>query len=181
VARQLKRWHRQVQAGSTRAVPAIDRVHKLLAARIPPQSESTVVHGDFRLGNCIVDHRGDVRAVLDWEICTLGDPRADVGYLLATWDEPGDPRPTDDENPSLVPGFQTREDLLERYAARSDRDVGATPYFVVFSFWRLACILEGVLARELAGARGDDDAGIESIRRRADICAVLAEEYAADL
>jgi aminoglycoside phosphotransferase (APT) family kinase protein len=181
VARQLKRWHRQVEASKTRAVPAIDRVHAVLASRIPPQSESTVVHGDYRLGNCIVDPEGDVRAILDWEICTLGDPRADVGYLLASWTEPHDPRPSDLDNPTSVPGFVTREELLARYAARSGRDVKAMPYFVVFSLWRLACILEGVLARELAGARGGDDAGVDALRQRADNCAILAEEYAADL
>jgi aminoglycoside phosphotransferase (APT) family kinase protein len=182
VARQLKRWHAQFEASKTREVPAVDRVHALLAARIPPQTESTVVHGDFRLGNCIVDHRGDVRAVLDWEICTLGDPRADVGYVLATWAEPGDPLRADDHNPTLAPGFTTRDVLLARYAERSGRDVTAIPYFVAFSFWRLACILEGVLARHLSGARGGEGGvDLDSFRRRVESCAQLAEEYARDL
>ena len=182
VARQLKRWHAQFEASKTREVPAVDRVHALLAARIPPQTESTVVHGDFRLGNCIVDDGGDVRAVLDWEICTLGDPRADVGYVLATWAEPGDPLRADDHNPTLAPGFTTRDVLLARYAERSGRDVSAIPYFVAFSFWRLACILEGVLARHLSGARGGDgDVDLDSFRRRVESCAQLAEEYARGL
>ena len=182
VARQLKRWHAQFEASKTRDVPAVDRVHELLAARIPPQTESTVVHGDFRLGNCIVDHTGDVRAVLDWEICTLGDPRADVGYVLATWAEPGDPLRADDHNPTLVPGFTTRDVLLARYADRSGRDVTAIPYFVAFSFWRLACILEGVLARHLSGARGGGaDVDLDYFRRRVESCAQLAEEYARGL
>jgi aminoglycoside phosphotransferase (APT) family kinase protein len=162
-------------------VPAVDRVHELLAARIPEQTESTVVHGDFRLGNCIVDTRGDIRAVLDWEICTLGDPRADVGYVLATWAEPGDPLRADDHNPTLAPGFTTRDVLLARYAERSGRDVGAIPYFVAFSFWRLACILEGVLARHLSGARGEGGADLDYFRRRVESCAQLAEEYAQSL
>jgi len=181
VARQLKRWHAQFEASKTREVPAVDRVHGLLAARIPPQTESTVVHGDFRLGNCIVDHRGDVRAVLDWEICTLGDPRADVGYVLATWAEPGDPLRADDHNPTLAPGFTTRDVLLARYADRSGRDVSVIPYFVAFSFWRLACILEGVLARHLSGARGEGGVDLDSFRRRVESCALLAEEYARGL
>lgn len=182
VARQLKRWHAQFEASKTRDVPAVDRVHALLAARIPPQTESTVVHGDFRLGNCIVDRTGDVRAVLDWEICTLGDPRADVGYVLATWAEPGDPLRADDHNPTLVPGFTTRDALLARYADRSGRDVTAIPYFVAFSFWRLACILEGVLARHLSGARGGEaDVDLDYYRRRVESCAQLAEEYARGL
>jgi aminoglycoside phosphotransferase (APT) family kinase protein len=181
VARQLKRWHAQVTASKTREIPAVDRVHELLASRIPPQTESTVVHGDFRLGNCIVDHEGDIRAVLDWEICTLGDPRADVGYVLATWAEPGDPLRADDHNPTLAPGFTTRDALLERYAEWSGRDVDAIPYFVAFSFWRLACILEGVLSRHLSGARGEGPVDFDYFRRRVDSCAQLAEEYAQGL
>jgi aminoglycoside phosphotransferase (APT) family kinase protein len=181
VKRQLKRWHAQFDASKTRELPAVDRVHELLAARIPPQTESAIVHGDFRLGNCVVDHQGEIRAVLDWEICTLGDPRADVGYLLATWAEPGDPLQAIERNPTLAPGFATRDALLARYADRSGRDVDAVPYFVAFSFWRLACILEGVLARHLSGARGDQGADIDSFRRRVENCAQLAEEYASSL
>jgi aminoglycoside phosphotransferase (APT) family kinase protein len=181
VRRQLKRWHTQFHASKTRELPVVDRVHDRLAAAIPEQLESTVVHGDFRLGNCVVGPDGDIRAVLDWEICTLGDPRADVGYVLATWAEPGDPLRADDHNPTLTPGFATRDALLERYAARSGRDVDAVPYFVAFSFWRLACILEGVLARILAGARGEGGADVDSFRRRVESCAQLAEEYASGL
>jgi aminoglycoside phosphotransferase (APT) family kinase protein len=181
VKRQLKRWHAQFEASKTRELPAVDRVHELLAAGIPPQTESTIVHGDFRLGNCVVDHHGELLAVLDWEICTLGDPRADVGYVLATWAEPDDPLQAIESNPTLAPGFATRDTLLARYAERSDRDVDAVPYFVAFSFWRLACILEGVLARHLSGARGDQGADIDSFRRRVENCAQLAEEYASSL
>jgi len=181
VARQLKRWHAQFEASKTRDVAAVDRVHELLAAKIPPQTESTVVHGDFRLGNCIVDTAGEIRAVLDWEICTLGDPRADVGYVLATWAEPGDPLRADDHNPTLAPGFTTRDVLLARYAEQSGRDVSAIPYFVAFSCWRLACILEGVFSRLVSGARGEGDVDLDYFRRRVDSCAQLAEEYARSL
>jgi aminoglycoside phosphotransferase (APT) family kinase protein len=181
IRRQLKRWHAQFEASKTREVPAVDRVHAALADRIPEQRESTVVHGDFRLGNCVVDTNGDIQAVLDWEICTLGDPRADVGYVLATWAEPGDPLRADDHNPTLAPGFTTRAVLLERYAEQSGRDVSDIPFFVAFSFWRLACILEGVLARILSGARGDADADVDYFRRRVESCALLAEEYASGL
>jgi aminoglycoside phosphotransferase (APT) family kinase protein len=119
--------------------------------------------------------------VLDWEICTLGDPRADVGYVLATWAESGDPLRADDHNPTLAPGFRTRDVLLARYAERSGRDVSAIPYFVAFSFWRLACILEGVLARHLSGARGEGGVDLDYFRRRVESCAQLAEEYARSL
>jgi aminoglycoside phosphotransferase (APT) family kinase protein len=185
VARQLKRWFTQYTNGKWRDVPAIERVHARLGERIPPQHDSTVVHGDLRLGNCVVDHDGRVQAVLDWEICTLGDPRVDLGYTLATWSEPGDRLRSDDQNPTLAPDFATRDELLARYADRSGRDVDAIPYFVAFNFWRLACILEGVVARHLSGARGDgsgaSEAEVETLRRRADSCAELAEEHAARL
>lgn len=181
IRRQLKRWHAQFDASKTRENPAVDRVHEVLSARIPEQHESTVVHGDFRLGNCVVDDHGDIQAVLDWEICTLGDPRADVGYILATWAEAGDPLRADDHNPTLAAGFTTRDALLARYAAQSGRDVSDIPFFVAFSFWRLACILEGVLARILSGARGDTDVDVDYFRRRVESCALLAEEYASGL
>jgi aminoglycoside phosphotransferase (APT) family kinase protein len=181
IRRQLKRWHAQFDASKTQDLPAIDRVHTILAERIPEQHEATVVHGDFRLGNCVVDGRGDIQAVLDWEICTLGDPRADVGYVLATWAEAGDPRRADDHNPTLAAGFTTRTALLERYAEQSGRDVADIPFFVAFSFWRLACILEGVLARILSGARGDAEVDVDYFRRRVESCARLAEEYASGL
>jgi aminoglycoside phosphotransferase (APT) family kinase protein len=181
IRRQLKRWHAQFEASKTQDIAAVDRVHDTLARRIPEQRESTVVHGDFRLGNCVVDVRGDIQAVLDWEICTLGDPRADVGYVLATWAEAGDPLRADDHNPTLAAGFTTRAALLERYAERSGRDVSEIPFFVAFSFWRLACILEGVLARILSGARGDADADVDYFRRRVESCARLADEYASGL
>ncbi len=184
VRRQLKRWHAQFEASRTRDIPAVDRVHARLAEHIPEQHESTVVHGDFRLGNCVVDDRGTIQAVLDWEICTLGDPRADLGYVLATWAEAGDPLVSDAHNPTLAPGFRTRAELLARYTERSGRDTTDVDYFVAFSYWRLACIIEGVLARILSGARGGDPSDAvkaEEFRGRVDSCARLAEEYAASL
>jgi aminoglycoside phosphotransferase (APT) family kinase protein len=179
VARQLHRWHRQFEQSRQRDVPAVDRVHDLLAAHVPPQRESRVVHGDFRLGNCIVGDDGDVRAVLDWELCTLGDPLADVGYVLATWARPDEQRVADPGAPSVLAGFAERDELVARYAAGSGRAVGDVDYFVAFSFWRLACILEGVYARMLTGAQGDATVDPEGFRRRVEDNAALAEEHAA--
>ena len=119
--------------------------------------------------------------MLDWEICTLGDPMADIGYVLATWAEPDDPLRADPTNPTVAPGFTTRDALLERYAAASGRDVTHIDFFVAFAFWRLACILEGVYARSLQGARGGPVADADRFRERADAAAMLAEEHAARL
>jgi aminoglycoside phosphotransferase (APT) family kinase protein len=183
VRRQLKRWYQQVRSGSTRDLPGIGRVHDLLAARVPEQLESTVVHGDYRLGNTIVDRTGAVIAVLDWEICTLGDPMADVGYMLATWTERDDHLGWDPHMPSVAPGFATREQLLARYADRSRRDVSDIAFFLAFSYWKLACILEGVYMRMLQGARGErgDDTDADAMRDRVDACVTLAEHHAAAL
>jgi aminoglycoside phosphotransferase (APT) family kinase protein len=181
IARQLKRWHGQYQQSRTTDDDTIDRVHDLLAARIPPQRDSTVVHGDFRLGNCIVGDDGEIRAVLDWEICTLGDPLADIGFVLASWPEStGEVAPFPD-SPSIVPGFPTREELLARYAERSGRDVSDVDYYVAFSYFRLACIIQGVYSRALGGAQGDTGDDVEVFRRRAENSARRAAELAARL
>jgi len=178
VARQLRRWHRQVEQSRQRDLPAVDRVHDLLAAHVPPQREGRIVHGDFRLGNCIVGPDGAVRAVLDWELCTLGDPLADLGYVLATWARPDDDRVPDPTGPTLLPGFAERDTLLARYARASGRAVDAVDFYVAFSLWRLACILEGVYARALARAQGDTGVDPEVFRRRVDDSVALAEEHA---
>ena len=179
IARQLHRWHRQIEQSRQRELPAVDRVHDVLAANIPPQRESRIVHGDFRLGNCIVGDDGVVRAVLDWELCTLGDPLADLGYVLATWARPTDERVADNNSPTVLPGFAERDELAARYSAGSGRAVDDVDFYVAFSYWRLACIIEGVYARALAGAQGDTGVDPEIFRRRVDDNAQLAEEHAA--
>ena len=182
VRRQLKRWHAQFDASKTRELPVVDRVHDVLAAHIPEQTESTVVHGDFRLGNCIVDPQRR-----DPAPCSTGrSARSAIRVPTSATCWPRGPSPATrcaptTTTPRLAPGFTTRDALLERYAARSGRDVSDIPYFVAFSFWRLACILEGVLARIISGARGDTDADVENFRRRVESCALLAEEYASGL
>jgi aminoglycoside phosphotransferase (APT) family kinase protein len=159
IERQLKRWHGQFQqsqkqqqeGGFGRPVPVVDEVHELLAKQIPPEHETTIAHGDYRLDNCIVGDDGRVRAVLDWELCTLGVPLADLGTLSIYWAGPT----------TATPGFLTREELAERYAAVSGRDVSDLPYYVAFGHWKLACIVEGVYTRYAAGAMGGDASAAE--------------------
>ncbi|MEA2626883.1 MAG: hypothetical protein QOD06_2928 [Candidatus Binatota bacterium] len=180
VSRQLKRWYSQWQQSKTRELPAVDRVHDALQKQIPEQARATVVHGDYRLGNCITSERGRIMAVLDWEICTLGDPLADVGYVLATWSHSSDEHPVNPLVPSMVPGFPTRAELLERYAARSGADVSRIDFYVAFSYWKSACIIEGVYARYLGGARGDDArAEIHEFPKQVERFAALAEDAVA--
>jgi len=158
VERQLRRWQGQWEQSKTRELPVIDAVHDKLAADIPEQGPATIVHGDYRLDNCILNEDGSLQAVLDWELCTLGDPMADVGQLLMYWTEPGDDLGADPGAPTTVEGFGTRADVTARYAAASGRDLGEVEYFVAFAYWKLACICEGVLNRYQAGVMGGGDA-----------------------
>jgi aminoglycoside phosphotransferase (APT) family kinase protein len=119
------------------------------------QQRTSIVHGDYRFGNCMVDldtHR--ISAVLDWELCTLGDPLADVAYLGMQWGEPDRPSSIDPASADAVPPFR---DLVERYTARTGLDLSDLGYYYTFSAWRAAVISEGVYTRYLAGATGDDD------------------------
>jgi aminoglycoside phosphotransferase (APT) family kinase protein len=154
VERQLRRWTAQWASSKTRELPAIDRVAAHLAAHVPPQAGVAIAHGDYRFGNCITDiERARIAAVLDWELCTLGDPLADLGYLGVYWSgAEGRARHND---PTSLRGFPSFADVVARYADRSGRDVSNIDYYVAFSSWRLAVISEGVYARYLHGAMGD--------------------------
>jgi aminoglycoside phosphotransferase (APT) family kinase protein len=157
IARQLKRWYGQWNDQKTRDVPAIDHAHDALSERIPEQGPATLVHGDYRLDNCIVGDDGSVRAVLDWEICTLGDPLADLGMLQVYWTGPGDEASAWTGSATTAEGFLDREDLVARYAVASGRDLSQLPFYVSFAYWKLACILQGVYYRYLGGALGSRD------------------------
>ncbi len=154
IARQIKRWTTQWANSRTRELPAIDEVAAHLEANIPEQHGVSIAHGDYRFGNCLTDvERGRIAAVLDWELCTLGDPLADLGYLGVYWvGADGEGRHND---PSSAPGFPSYRELVERYATTTGRDVSNIDYYVAFSSWRLAVISEGVYARYLHGAMGD--------------------------
>ena len=173
VERQLKRWYGQWQKSQTRELPAIDEVHERLAARIPEQGPAAIVHGDYRLDNCLIAPDGSIAAVLDWELCTLGDPLADVGLLLVYWTEPGDQYTALLEAPTMLEGFPSRAEVVERYAAASGRDVTSVEYFVAFGYWKLACIVEGVYARYKGGVMGESS-GFEGFARQVEILAEAA-------
>jgi aminoglycoside phosphotransferase (APT) family kinase protein len=161
VARQLHRWSGQWEKSKTRDVELVDDVHRRLEARIPEQGPATIVHGDYRLDNMILAADGDVAAVVDWELCTLGDPLADVGLLMVYWSQSGDEFAPLFEAPTLADGFPLREELRDRYAERSGRDVSELDFFVALGYWKLAIILEGVFARYAAGQYGKTDEGYD--------------------
>jgi aminoglycoside phosphotransferase (APT) family kinase protein len=156
--RQLARWQRQLEQSRTRPLPTLDEVHRRLSAAIPAQEgPARIVHGDFRLDNLVLSPAGRVLAVLDWELCTLGDPLADVGLLLVYWAEPGDDTLPLGTAPTVMPGFPGRAAITRAYAAASGRDLARLDFYVAFASWKLAAILEGVLARHAGGAYGQGD------------------------
>jgi aminoglycoside phosphotransferase (APT) family kinase protein len=164
LARQVRRWGKQWDAaradgagtGSDTA-DALSRLSDALAAGIPPTQRNTIVHGDFRIDNCLYDAAdpGTIRAVLDWELSTLGDPLADLGLLLVYWHEDADEpiwRAAQHlSSPTRLPGFLRRSDIVEAYAARSGLDLTPLHWYVAFGAFKLAVVLAGILARVRAG------------------------------
>jgi aminoglycoside phosphotransferase (APT) family kinase protein len=181
IARQLKRWYSQYQQSAQEVgatVPLVDEVHELLAGRVPEQGPAAIVHGDYRLDNALLGADGSVKAVLDWEICTLGDPLADVGLLMVYWAEPGDEHAALLVAPTSLPGFPSRAEVRQRYAARSGRDVSDLDFYVAFGYWKLACIIEGVYARYAGGAMGGDRTNYEAFRDQVETLAIAARDHA---
>ena len=157
VERQLKRWTTQWENSKTRELPAIDEVVSRLGSRLPEQQGVVIAHGDYRFGNVLTDVRhGRIAAVLDWELCTLGDPLADLGYIGVYWSD-GPASLLRANDPTGAGGFPTYREIVERYASRTGRDVSEVDYYVAFSCFRLAVITEGVYARYLHGAMGKQE------------------------
>lgn len=176
IERQLRRWRGQYEQ---MAVPGVDHgglveaVGDALAASIPTQQKVAVVHGDYRLDNTVLDDSGRVKAILDWEICTLGDPMADVGLLLVYWAEPGDASAALlGAAPTTAAGMSSRADVLAAYAQHSSLDVSDVAFYQAFGYWKLACILQGVFARYSAGATAGDTGSVDEFPKH---IALLAE------
>jgi aminoglycoside phosphotransferase (APT) family kinase protein len=177
--RQVRRFAQLWEINRTREVPAVVDVGGWLAAHVPEQLPATVVHGDYRLGNMIVAREQPERisAVLDWEMGTIGDPRADVGYLLATYSEPGGA-----ENPlgtspvTAGEGFPSRTELAARYAERSGRELEPLAWFEGLALWKAAVFCEAIYGRYVRGELTEDD---ERARRFETGVPLLAETAAA--
>lgn len=172
IDRQLRRWKRQWDQSACTDITAVGQGYDRLAALVPDQVRTGIVHGDLRLGNVICDPAGHIRAVLDWELATLGDPMADLSWLLSSWTEPGDPAARDagtSASPSVLEGFPSREWLINRYAEGSGADVSKLPFYLAFSIWRGVCISAGVYTRYFSGAMADDGFDFAPMRKSIDV------------
>jgi aminoglycoside phosphotransferase (APT) family kinase protein len=175
VARTLHRWLGQWEQLRTRELPLVNEVGDRLAARIPEQGPATIVHGDYRLDNMILNSSLEVAAVVDWELCTLGDPLADVGLLLVYWAEEGDELLPLFEPATMAPGFIGRDQVRTRYAEASGRDLSEIDFYVALGYWKLSIILEGVFARYTAGQYGSEAAAGEGAQTFARTVVALAD------
>ncbi|MFG2305887.1 phosphotransferase family protein [Actinacidiphila glaucinigra] len=148
--RQLRRWGKQLDASRSRELAGIDELAALLGTRLPASAPAAVVHGDYRLDNVLIGADDTVRAILDWEMSTLGDPLTDLGLLLMY----GELRPTPGTPVSVTggaPGHPSPAELIERYAAGSGRDVSSVAWYTAFAYFKLAVILEGIHYRYTLG------------------------------
>jgi aminoglycoside phosphotransferase (APT) family kinase protein len=158
--RQLRRFNGLWEINRTREVPAVERVGRWLADNLPESGPATIVHGDYRLGNTMFAHGAPARlvAIFDWEMSTIGDPLADVGYLCVLWTEAGDPESGMREHLGRVTraeGFPTRAQLVARYEERSGRSAGDLRWYMTLAVWKSIVFMEGNYKRAAAGMSDD--------------------------
>lgn len=159
--RQLRRWGKQLDASRNRDLAGIDELHATLGRRLPQSSAATVVHGDYRLDNVLMGDDDEIKAILDWEMSTLGDPLTDLG-LLVMYSMPLGMPDSPVSTTAQAPGHPDPAELVARYAERSGRDVSAVSWYTAFAWFKLAVILEGIHYRYTLGqtvGRGFDRIG----------------------
>jgi aminoglycoside phosphotransferase (APT) family kinase protein len=175
--RQMRRFTGLWEYNKTRELPVVEEVRDWLAAHLPESPESTIVHGDYRLGNVMVADTApaELVAIFDWELSTIGDPLADVGYLTVTWAQADDPADISFSSLSAAtrrPGFMTREELTARYVERSGRSVSALNWYQALALWKAAVFMEGNFKRFTLGASDDQylaafDEGVPALAEKA--------------
>ncbi|MEU4425903.1 phosphotransferase family protein [Actinoplanes sp. NPDC024001] len=149
--RQVRRWKKQLDASRSRELAGVEELHARLAVDIPAGGPGAVVHGDFRLDNVLIGPDLTVRAVLDWEMSTLGDPLSDLALMLVYAGRPLLFRDGQPVAPIDLPGHPSLDEMAARYAERSKRDVGDLHWYIGFAAFKLAVILEGVHYRYTKG------------------------------
>jgi aminoglycoside phosphotransferase (APT) family kinase protein len=159
--RQVRRWSDQWERSKSQEVPAVDELARLLRAHPPTGPGGAIVHGDYRIDNCLLSKQmpPTIKAVLDWELATLGEPLADLGLFIFYWREPGDVKPAMTPAPTLQPGFPPRAYLAERYAKRTGADLESLPAWVALAHFKSAVVAQGIAARVQAGSMAGQDFG----------------------
>jgi aminoglycoside phosphotransferase (APT) family kinase protein len=177
--RQLRRWRGQMELTlpHTRPLPDLERIGVWLSENLPDSTDSTIVHGDYKLDNVMFasDLPPRIIAILDWEMSTLGDPLADLGWMVSFWREADDDAGdlfAETSRVTELPGFKSRAELVDRYQAATGRDVSRLDWYMVLAIWKLAILLEGSYARHLAGMTDDPffallDRGVPALATRA--------------
>jgi len=161
IERQVRRFTGQIEQHRTRDVPELEELARRLNAWIPPESGAAIIHGDYRLDNCVIGDDGHIAAVLDWEMATLGDPLADVGMQYMYWaGADGQGAQGISGAVTALPAFLKRDGAIRRYAEKSGRDLTNLDFYVVLAYFKLAVIVEGIYARFLEG--GTVGAGFEA-------------------
>ena len=181
VARQIRTWYGSWTASVDYAGfddPRVHELHGLLSASIPEQGPARVVHGDFGPHNSLFSRSGDIEAVLDWELASLGDPLADFAYSLNAWTEAGDEGVYGTDPPTSLPGFPTRAELAARYAALTGADLSHLAYYRTFNSWKTACIVHGVYARYQAGQKSTEGVDLDALRSRVFLAIATAVSFA---
>jgi len=156
VERQLNRWNKQFRAQKVREIDDLDQATKLLLDNIPSQQRVSIVHGDYRLDNVRINNNS-VAAIVDWELCTLGDPLADLGTVIASWSNADEIDTPFIYSPSLSGGFPSRKDIITLYEKKSLLNISEIEFYIRLSFWKHAMIMEGVYVRYSLGYYGNVD------------------------
>ena len=167
VERQLGRWLGQFEAVTQRDLPVVHELHEQLGKAVPEQQGVGLVHGDYRFDNTVLGPDFRVIAVLDWELCTLGDPVADFFWSILYWSDPEDAGDFGSPSPTRHPAFPRRAEAIELYRERSGFDLSQQAYYECFCWWKMACLVEGAAARLRAGA-GGGGAGRGSLQQALD-------------
>jgi aminoglycoside phosphotransferase (APT) family kinase protein len=173
--RQLRRFTGLWEHNRTRELPEVEKVGDWLAANLPPSPPATVVHGDYRLGNTMFAHGAPARliAIFDWEMATIGDPLADLGYMMIHWVQPGDKTGRFNlQNVTTRPGFPNRAELIARYEERSGRSMRSLDWYVTLALWKAVVFMEGNYKRAVEGSTDDPylksfGEGVAELARRA--------------
>ncbi len=177
--RQVRRFAQLWELNATRELPVVAEVGRRLAATLPEPLPDAVVHGDYRLGNLMVERERPerVEAVLDWEMGAIGDPRGDLGYLLATYAEPGgEPSPLGISPVTMYEGFPSKAELVERYVERSGRTVGPLGWFEALALWKAAVFCEAIYGRYIRGELAAEDARAAAFEQAVPLMAETARD-----